>query len=651
MALPVPDLDDRRFQDLVDDAKRLVQQRCPEWTDHNVSDPGVTLIETFAFMVDQLLYRLNRVPDRLYVTFLDLIGVRLLPPAAARTRVTFWLSAPQPERLVVAGGTEVASVRTEAEEPVVFATTADLVVVPCELSHLATAAAEQGAVDRTDELLSDRPVRCFSDQPRYDDALLVGLSDAVPSDVLVVRLDCAVEGVGVDPRQPPLVWEAWDGSGWAGCELERDETGGLNRPGDVVLHVPPTHSVGVVARRRAGWVRCRVVPAAEGQPFYTGSPVVRTAAAFTIGGTVEAVHAETVTDDLLGLSEGVPGQRFTVSRPPVVAGDEPFLVEVAGGDGWQEWEPVDSFAGSRPADRHVHLDPASGEVSFGPAVREPDGALRQYGAVPPKGVPVRVPTYRTGGGQRGNVARGALTVLRSSLPFVARVENRRRAAGGVDGETLEAAKLRGPLALRTRDRAVTGEDYEQLARQAAPGVARVRCVTAGGGGGRGRGARARRPPPPWTTVTDGCASRTSCPRRTCSNGSPSTSTPGASSAPGSAWNRPTTRASRWSPSSPPAPARSPSGCGQLPSRRCTGTSTRSPGGPEAAGWPFGRPVQSGEVFAVLQRLAGVEMVEEVRLFGADPLTGRRGEPVQRIDLGRHALVFSFEHQVRVAAGA
>ena len=72
MTLPAPNLDDRRFQDLVDDAKRMVQQRCPEWTDHNVSDPGVTLIETFAFMVDQLLYRLNRVPDRLYVTFLDL---------------------------------------------------------------------------------------------------------------------------------------------------------------------------------------------------------------------------------------------------------------------------------------------------------------------------------------------------------------------------------------------------------------------------------------------------------------------------------------------------------------------------------------------------------------------------------------------------
>ena len=70
MALPAPNLDDRRFQDLVDDAKRLLQQRCKGWTDHNVSDPGVTLIELFAWMTDQLLYRLNRVPDRMFLTFL-----------------------------------------------------------------------------------------------------------------------------------------------------------------------------------------------------------------------------------------------------------------------------------------------------------------------------------------------------------------------------------------------------------------------------------------------------------------------------------------------------------------------------------------------------------------------------------------------------
>jgi len=104
MALPVPNLDDRRFQDLVDDAKRLVQQRCPEWTDHNVSDPGVTLIETFAWMTDQVLYRLNRVPERNYIKFLELIGVRLFPPTAARAAITFWLAGPQPGTIHIRPG-------------------------------------------------------------------------------------------------------------------------------------------------------------------------------------------------------------------------------------------------------------------------------------------------------------------------------------------------------------------------------------------------------------------------------------------------------------------------------------------------------------------------------------------------------------------
>ena len=147
MTLPAPNLDDRTFQELVDQAKQLVQRRCPEWSDHNVSDPGVTLIEAFATMVDQLIYRLNRVPEKNYLAFLDLIGVRLYPPTAARTDVTFWLSAPQPEPVRVAAGTQVATVRTETEEAVVFSTLRDLPVVPCHRAYLATGPAA-GTRDR-----------------------------------------------------------------------------------------------------------------------------------------------------------------------------------------------------------------------------------------------------------------------------------------------------------------------------------------------------------------------------------------------------------------------------------------------------------------------------------------------------------------------
>jgi predicted phage baseplate assembly protein len=74
------------------------------------------------------------------------------------------------------------------------------------------------------------------------------------------------------------------------------------------------------------------------------------------------------------------------------------------------------------------------------------------------------------------------------------------------------------------------------------------------------------------------------------------------------------------------------------------------GGPEGNGWPFGRPLHVGEVYAVLQRLPGTEFVEDARILPADPITGDHGDPVQRLELGPHSLVFSYDHQVQVQGG-
>jgi len=84
MSLPAPDLDDRRFQDIVDEAKRRINRLCPEWTDHNVSDPGVALIELFAWMTEMTIFRLNQVPDAFYTHMLNLIGFEPFPATAAR---------------------------------------------------------------------------------------------------------------------------------------------------------------------------------------------------------------------------------------------------------------------------------------------------------------------------------------------------------------------------------------------------------------------------------------------------------------------------------------------------------------------------------------------------------------------------------------
>ena len=152
-----------------------------------MSDPGVTLIETFAFMTDQLLFRLNRVPDRLYVKFLELIGLRLLPPTPARVPVTFWLSAPATTPLTVAAGTRVGTLRTETETSMEFATSAELVIAPAVravrpcVAQAAGEPDERASADRTDAAgQCDTAFAAFGTPPAVDDALLVGLDDPAP---------------------------------------------------------------------------------------------------------------------------------------------------------------------------------------------------------------------------------------------------------------------------------------------------------------------------------------------------------------------------------------------------------------------------------------------------------------------------------------
>lgn len=649
MTLPAPNLDDRRFQDLVDDAKRLVQQHTRRWTDHNVSDPGVTLIEAFAWMTDQLLYRLNRVPDRNYIKFLELIGVHLFPPAAARAPVTFWLSAPQPGTVSIPAGTEVATVRTGTTPPVVFSTTEDRPIIASSLLRLASQPDSGDVRDHSDSLSMKTGFMCFSSPPKAGDVLLVGLTEAVPACVVNLRFEARIEGIGVDPSDPPLIWEAWTGSDWEACELERDTTGGINRAGDVILHVPREHTASVIDRVRAGWLRARVLEAREGQPTYSASPEIQSLSCFTIGGTAEATNAHLIVGEYLGEAEGVPGGRFRLRISPVVAAEKPLVVEVLEGDEWQPWTERPNFASSGPDDRHFVLDATSGEIAFGPAVRmEETGSLRNYGAVPPKGANLRVPLYRAGGGSGGNVAVGALSVLKASIPYVARVDNRRAATGGVDGEDLEMAKVRGPILLRTRDRAVTAEDFEHISREVAPEVARVRALTGGDGAEAGvvrvlivpavpqDGPLAFAALVPAEETLERITLRLDESRLV---GTRIVVEPPV--------YRGVTIVARLR----ARPRTDPARLQQAAIDALFNYFHPTHGGPDGSGWPFGRPILAGEVYSALQRVRGTEIVEDVRIFGADPVTGERGKATERLEVEPNALVFSYDHQVMVEASS
>jgi predicted phage baseplate assembly protein len=646
--LPTPNLDDRRFQDIVDEARRMIPRYCPEWTDHNLSDPGITLIELFAWMMDMLLYRLNRVPDKNFITFLDLIGVKLLPPSAAQVDVAFRLSAPQPEMVTIAEGTEVATVRTETQEAITFSTDQNLRILVPHLIYCLTSPDGETFSDHSDTILSPSPrFPIFEETPRPGNALYLGLQENLAGNTLLLTIDCAIEGIGVDPRDPPLIWESWDAASedWVRVDVESDTTGAFNKSGDVELHIPYSFSIIDIDLKRAWWIRCRLIEHRPDQRTYSASPRVRVTAWQTIGGTVPASHAIAIEGEELGRSDGKPGQVFRLENAPLLArrGGEAIEVEVE--ERWESWEEVEDFASSGSTDRHFTCDSVTGEVRFGPAIRQPNGETKQYGAIPPKESRIRFSRYRYGGGAKGNVGRETITVLKSSIPYVSSVTNRYAAIGGANPETLESAKMRGPRHLRIRNRAVTAEDFEILAQEAATVVARARCIQPEPGNGLRPGTVQVLIVPQVTIVEERIEpEQLEIPKpleeevRRYLDERRLLTTALVIESPRYVWVSAQVHV-QVKPRMDVVLVR-----GEI-ERRLYRFLNPLYGGPEGTGWPFGRDLFVADVYSLVAGVEGVDYVADARIFPVNIETGQVGDDVSRIKVPNEGLICSYRHLV------
>lgn len=649
MGLPAPNLDDRKFQDIVDEAKRLIPRYCPEWTNHNLSDPGVALIELFAWMSEMILFRLNQVPDRLYTKFLDLVGIEPFPPSVARADVTFWLSAVLDHPVVVPAGTEVAtSGQVAGEDAVVFSTSETLSISPPELLGAKTAVAgnDELLVDVWDDLrFAGSDVTCFTSDPiRPGDAVYFGFESSLAGNALRLAISATIEGIGVDPNDAPISWEVWSGESWLRAQVTSDTTGGLNRDGQILLMVPRAMEPLTLGGTRAFWLRARLIAPREGQATYQSSPRISSLQADTLGGTVVAEHAVFVSTETLGRSDGRPGQEFTTSRAPLLPRREGESIRTITAERVATWEEVADFSGSGPLDLHYTIDSGSGTVRFGPSVRYPDGSVRQHGAIPPDGAEVVISGYRHGGGAAGNLGAGTLNVARTSIPYIDRVSNLSPATGGVDAETPANAKLRGPLTLRTGQRAVTVRDFERLTLEASTEVARVRCLppTLAGNPVRLLVVPQVRKRPDAQELDDfalsdpllGRIAEHLEPRRML----------GATVEIGTPYYQGVTVAALVQ-SLPGRPA-------NLVRQRALDVLYRyiNPlsGGPDGEGWGFDTDLNAAPIAEMLESIEGVDRVEEVLLFEFDLRTGRRHGPGKElIRLDRQSLFLSARHQVVV----
>jgi predicted phage baseplate assembly protein len=651
MSLPAPNLDDRKFQDIVSEARSLIPRYCPEWTDHNLSDPGITFIELFAWMVDILLYRLNQVPERNYIKFLDLIGIKLLPAQPAKADVTFRLSAPQPEPVTIPKGTEVATVRTETQEAVAFTTDKDLkIVVPqmtnCSISRGGTVFHDYMPVLKKRELME-----IFQKIPQENDAFYIGYAENIAGGSLRLAFETTVEGIGVDPNNPPLAWEFWNGeeNKWADARLESDTTGGLNRDGEIILHVPYTCQSTSVDAKDAFWIRCRAVKPRSHQPAYTASPRVRSVMTSCIGGTISSSHSFRVTNEVLGRSNGNAGQTFLLQNVPALPRDKSETLEVEKEKGgWESWQEIEDFSASGPDAHHFMCDGVSGEIRFGPRLRQPNGEERQFGTIPPKGKRVRFSSYRCGGGVKGNVGERTLNILKSSIPYVAWVTNFEAAYGGTDFESLDHAKLRVPNVLKSRTRAVTPDDYEFLACEATKEISRAKCLVPTSLDEKGGVAPGSVRVLIIPQILDG-TKEISKEQLVVSERLKQIVTAYLDERRLlTAQLVVTAPEYRWISVETKIKARV-----KIDHRRLRGEVEKRlyhfinpvTGGSNGEGWPFGRDVLAADLFTALQEIQGVDYVDDIKLFPVDIDTGKKGEATSKIALSPEQVPCS--HQCHV----
>ncbi|HKX30763.1 MAG TPA: putative baseplate assembly protein [Blastocatellia bacterium] len=503
-APPQPELLPSSRREVIAELRDRIQHFVPEWTNRQASDAGMALLRLFGEQIEPVLERLNRIPEKAFVEFLNLAGVQPLPARPAEALLEFTVSDSSTQSVLVAAGFQVtAPPATGRGEQVVFETQRDLLAAPAVIKEIQIQVDnlfqphDPGATGAAANFLP------FGATPGHRRALFLGLSgNVVPGPTLALGIRVAsppgapppIPSGGVAPLPvppaPQLEWSVLDGASFEPAEIVIDETGGLVHSGVVVLQLPRQWRPGRPEPLGAGaalrWLRLRI---AFGQ--YDEPPVLSSVRL----NMVRAIAARTIFNEVLQPIPNSRNRRMRLSQTPILSDSLIIEVDDGGfnlatepevnapelfeGDGepppptskTRRWRQVDDLTPFGPDAEVYTLDPLEGIVTFG------DG---QHGAPVPQGFRnVRALRYRVGGGRAGAVEAEKITTLLSSAAFITRVSNPWPATGGSDREENAEAMRRGPQEIRSRGRAVTVADYALLARR-APGAEVERAYAVSG---------------------------------------------------------------------------------------------------------------------------------------------------------------------------
>jgi len=527
MPISPPRLDDRNFEDLVEELLARIPAHTPEWVPQP-GDPGRTLIELFAWLGETILYRANLIPERQRLAFLKLLGEPMRPAVAAKGLVSVSLNEPEASDVVhlAAGATVSGAVNFETStELAVLPVTAECYYkrvlteqeneqsetqevldglrefheIEGKLSaYVTTAAFSQGMVDSAGiDLVQDATdhslwVALLARSPARVAEVKKALSgvDQGRASIINVGLAPAIElpssfDETTRPGRIPHDWEIStdemidDQPVYTKLTRIADSSDDLTKRG-VERYVLPgdPDDYGVLE----GDVRVDANAGVGDRPPRLDDPeklsrivawlrlcpsrAVTSMALSWVGiNAVEIEQLQSLQGRVIGQSNGLPDQVLHLPARSVEA--ESFALQVEEtGRGYVRWEKADDLNLKQKDDAVYRLDSEAGTVSFGNGIN---------GRIPEVGRRIRVDTLRAGGGTAGNLPQGSLTKI-SARDLQGKAVNRKLSVlqgvatqGGVDAENLATAEKRIPSALQHRNRCVTEQDYRSLVKE-TPGI-------------------------------------------------------------------------------------------------------------------------------------------------------------------------------------
>ncbi len=488
MPLPIPNLDNRTFEQLLQEARKSISNYASQWTNHNPADPGITLIELFAWLAEITSYRINLVTEEHRLKYLKLLGIRprgILPASVDLNFETEEMILLEKGRVFLA---------EKAGEWIDFELSESITVIPLNLEKI--------IVNEMSAVLSPSSSLSFSQAPKLSKGIFdrsvantkedlffapFGLDTRKTSELYLgfnfkarekIRKDCEYPYKslsfmcylyekdfikpgkhGDEPeyklRNAKLKWEIFlstDGKQPKEVTPKEDWTQNFTKSGSLLF----TDLEGWVcsyidvwsSQRSEGkyfWLRCTLL-----ESEYEYPPRIEKISL----NTAKAVQKKRVPDGLFAKSNGLPDQVFKLPETPVLRGSLKLVVS------GEEWIEVEDFDGSGPESPHFTLEGLNGEIRFGDGLR---------GKVPGDGTEIRVLEYETGKGEQGNLQAFSKWEVKGEKIEGLKINNPKPATGGKREESIAEAFERFNRDMSIPYRAVTSEDFEYIARE-TPGL-------------------------------------------------------------------------------------------------------------------------------------------------------------------------------------